>query len=291
MTAQDRLAETGAELSGGAAEPLVRNTHRVLEPPHAGRIADLVGDAAQGAVHLAHAHGIGDAVQLLRPVVAHRHQAQPVLQAHVRLATDPLPYATGASIEVKLTLTKEEFDRANIAAEETSRLRLRAHPRRSALPTLATETHGKNVDGVWMPDPHITDEQHEAGVALSEARFGGSPVTFALFAFGGIENIGTIRSWMKGATISLVCCLSAGCTLRNGSMRVGANEVSSPGAAVEAPAEDALWHFSETLVRTTQHHTRIMNSFQADFDKYAPYGKSLVVQTTVIDEPVVPDPR
>lgn len=189
-----------------------------------------------------------------------------VLPSGMRL----VPIETVAAVvEVKLTLSKEEFDRANRAADETSSLLLRANRAHSRLPVWPGEPFGKTVRGVHVPDPRLTEEQYATGVSLSEPRFRHPPITFALFAFLGDQKLGTIRDWMKGKTVSVVCSLESGCVARHFAD-------GSSGATVEAAQADALWHFSETILQAIAHHGWVMRIFQPDFSGYASYEKAVV---------------
>lgn len=110
-----------------------------------------------------------------------------------------------AVVEVKLTLTKDEFERADRAAEETARLRLRPG---------ASGRIIEQMDGGSLQIADVTPEQRRLGIAVGDPAFRTAPVVFTLFAFGGVERLETIQEWMKASTISIVCCLSAGCVVR-----------------------------------------------------------------------------
>lgn len=180
-----------------------------------------------------------------------------------------------AVIEVKLSLDKEEFDKAERAAKETARLRLRAH-RNSDFP---------RFDGSGAVGPAVTEDQRQEGVCITDPAFGRASVTFAIFAFEGPLKLETIRGWMGGTTISVVCCLTSGCTARDAPMPVNGFPISSPGGSSDAGPEDALWHFAEMIGRVTAQHRHLLRSFHPDFNGYAPYPKTLTVSTTVVRPP------
>lgn len=177
-----------------------------------------------------------------------------------------------AVVEVKLTLTKEEFENADKAAAETARLRLR--PRKSGNVLQRGDVGTKEFVG-------LMDEHVRLGLPVTDSLFGEPPTVFTLFGFGGIERLETIRDWMERSTISVVCCLSAGCIVRGGYMRVGQMSVGSPDGGIEVAAEDALWHFAETLSDITRRHALVLDHLRPDFNGYAPYSKTLHVTTTV----------
>lgn len=177
-----------------------------------------------------------------------------------------------AAVEVKLTLTREEFESADKAAGETARLRLRPHRSGAIL---------QKGDSGTTDSLGVTKEQANNGVSVADPLFTEAPTVFTLFAFGGIERLDTIREWMVGSTISVVCCLSAGCIVRGGSMRVGSFNVGSPDGGIEVLAEDALWHFSEALAQATKRHPIMLEYLRPDYNGYAPYSKTLHVTTTL----------
>jgi Domain of unknown function (DUF6602) len=175
-----------------------------------------------------------------------------------------------AVVEVKLTLTKAEFENADKAAAETARLRLRAH--RSGRVLQKGDAGSKSFT-------LLTDERVTAGLPIADELFGEPPTVFTLFAFGGVEKLDTIREWMEHSTIAVVCCLSAGCIVRGGHMCVGEFNVGSPDGGIEVAAEDALWHFAETLSDISKRHSLVLDELCPDFNGYAPYSKTLHVTT------------
>jgi len=208
--------------------------------------------------------------------ILHRNNADAnrfLLPSGMRL----VPIETVAAVvEVKLTLTKAEFEKADRAAAETARLRLRPHRDGQIV---------EKMDDGSNTSLSLSETQVRDGLAVSDDAFGEPPAAFTVFSFGGVEELDTLRGWLNDAsTISVVCCLSAGCLVRGGYMRAGHMMIGSPDGDIEATAEDALWHFSETVGRLTAKHGAVVRHLRPDFDGYAPYAKALHLMTTVASD-------
>lgn len=177
-----------------------------------------------------------------------------------------IPIETVTSvIEVKLTLTRDEFERADHAASETARLRLRPGAHGNLL---------QEMNGSSSLDYRDFDPGHRAhGIAVSDPAFAEPPAIFTLFAFGGIQQVETIHQWMKNSTISVVCCLTAGCVVRGGYMKGDEVRVGKADGDVVVNADDSLWHFSEAIAQSVRRQATIVNLLRPDFDGYAPYER------------------
>lgn len=151
-----------------------------------------------------------------------------------------------AVVEVKLTLTKEEFQKADRASTETARLRYRVG-HRSDIPDVGGQ--------IFTP---VGEAARESGLPLNDPRLKLLGPTFAVFAFGGVSEPETIAGWLKEAsTISLVCCLEAGCIWR------GSDSASVSGA------EGALTRFAECLRGGLGCYDRLYAALRPSFGGYA----------------------
>lgn len=158
-----------------------------------------------------------------------------------------LPIETVAAvIEVKLTLSKQEFESAAAAAKETKRLRYRIPYR------------GAHQPGFGPPYKPFTEAASEEGVPVDDDMLSDWRPMFVVFAFGGVKQIKTIAEWMKAAgTIDLVCCLDIGCAFRSGT-----------GSAVTSK-DGALTQFVQCLGGAVGRHDHLMAALKLDFSGYA----------------------
>jgi hypothetical protein len=165
-----------------------------------------------------------------------------------------VPIETVAAIvEVKLSLSKEEFEKSDKAATETARLRLRGQ-QGSYIPGSSV---GPGLTGL------ITKEV-ENGVPIDDPQLVLSRPTFAVFAFNGQRKIETIAAWLRNAqTVDLVCCLESGCALR------ARRSVSQPGFSLLSQQQHALARFGECLRGAITRHTDLWENFRPDFARYA----------------------
>jgi hypothetical protein len=82
------------------------------------------------------------------------------------------------------------------------------------------------------------------------------------------------------STISIVCCLEAGCVFRGGASRIGHFYIEPPGGSIDAEADSSLWHFSEALALAIHRHQGALRDLDADYDQYAPYPRIIMMPTT-----------
>ena len=171
-----------------------------------------------------------------------------------------VPVETVAAIvEVKLSLTKAEFDQSDLAATETAGLRLRAGTL-SNIPTAMAPGS--------MRSRNLINDEHEGGVSLNA--LGPFAPLFAIFAFGGPKEVETIASWLRTAkTIRLVACLEAGCALRS------ADATPTGGITFVTQQEDVLSHFAESIRAAIAHHENLWQTFQPSFSGYAAHETAL----------------
>ena len=102
-----------------------------------------------------------------------------------------VPVETAAAVvEVKLTLSKEEFEKSDMAATETARLRLRGQPHSM----IGTASGVANVNLTSLISP-----EQEHGIALDHPQLALARPSFAIFAFGGVREVETIASWLRDA--------------------------------------------------------------------------------------------
>lgn len=173
-----------------------------------------------------------------------------------------------AVVEVKLTLSRDEFERADTAARETSELRLRPGPHGMLLKDMdGTSNHRKD---------DLPSELRAEGIAVSEQTFTEPPVLFTLFAFGGIERVDTIRDWLRNSTISIVCCLTAGCVVRRGYQKGHQVRVGAHDGDIVVEAKDSLWDFAEAIAQCVRRQGAIVDALEPDFDWYAPYERRVI---------------
>jgi len=187
----------------------------------------------------------GDAKSRQQDGVLHRNDAEAnrfLLPSGMRL----LPIETVAAVvEVKLTLSKEEFERADRAAAETSRLRYRVPARGALLPS------------VGPPYTALEARAIEDGLPVDDARLGRYRPTFAIFAFGGTREIETIATWLAHAqAVTLVCCLEAGCAMR----------LDSPASLSDR--EGALTLFAECLRGAVGRYEQLYQAVKPDLRAY-----------------------
>ena len=158
--------------------------------------------------------------------------------------------SVAAVIEVKLTLNKSEFDKADAAATETARLRYRVAS--GTLQLHMPKNVATPVDGDTVAK----------GLAASDARIDIYRPTFAVFAFGGVQEPETLADWLRGAsTIGLVCCLETGCALRV-SRQMNVSAVSG--------VEHALSSFAEHLAGSIRRRKALLEHIAVTFSDYTP---------------------
>jgi hypothetical protein len=172
-----------------------------------------------------------------------------------------IPIETVAAvIEVKLTLTKPEFESADLAATETARLRLRG----------SSLSYIPRAPGLSRTYTGLLPNERANGVSLDDPQLDFVRPTFAIFAFGGVSDVGTIASWLKTAkTISLVACLEAGCALRSRGTGHGTQ------LSFVSQGDDVLGRFGECIRGAISNHEELWKSFHPDFSRYATHEKPL----------------
>jgi len=98
----------------------------------------------------------------------------------------------------------------------------------------------------------------DSGLAVDDPRLGLLRPTFAVFAFGGIKEPETVTGWLRHAkTITLVCCLGAGCVLR---VVDNVCHISLPG--------HELAKFAECIGGGIGRYERLYEAANPDFGKY-----------------------
>jgi Domain of unknown function (DUF6602) len=166
-----------------------------------------------------------------------------------------------AVVEVKLDLNKDEFMKAEIAARETARLRLR--PRSDSLvPTDA-------VGGRNQTNRSLSSDEVEHGIALDDSVLRPNRPTFAVFGFGGTDTPETMAKWLwESNTIDLVACLSGGCVLRR----------PNEDLVTLGQKDEALSMFAASLSAAVKRHVGLTRRMKLDFGAYGihrplPYWK------------------
>jgi hypothetical protein len=103
-----------------------------------------------------------------------------------------------ATVEVKLTLSKEEFVRADTAAAELLSRQL------------VVQYQQRNEKGERVVEPWPSDPETKPLSALRERTM------FMLFGYFGPASTETLAAWLREAkAISVVCCLEVGCVVRD----------------------------------------------------------------------------
>jgi hypothetical protein len=165
--------------------------------------------------------------------------------------------SVAATVEVKLTLTRKRFTKADELAEETSRLRIRAGDLGASFPV--GDVLGRA--GQIRTARNLIDGERENGIALCDAEFIANRVTFAVFAFGGCKSSERLLEMLSAArTINLLCCLGAGCVVRRSD---GEFDLTDPDGAVPM--------FADYLSRAVDRHVIVSQRLRSTFDGYAGY--------------------
>lgn len=124
-----------------------------------------------------------------------------------------------ATVEVKLTLTKKEFELADVAAAELLEKQLSLCSR--------SVINGRE----WPGDPQL--------LPLREVR---DRVTTAIVGYFGPTDTSTLLEWVRDAkAIELVCCLEGGCVLRSHNGPRGAGAYVSERRKALSAFVDALY--------------------------------------------------
>jgi hypothetical protein len=165
--------------------------------------------------------------------------------------------SVAALIEVKLSLTKTEFTKADKAATETAKLRY-ALQSGSSVPTNTFTTtpilDDENKNGVPMADPHMNEVRP----------------TFAVFGYDGTVNPETLAEWLEEAqTVSVVCCLGAGFAARAFTWHSRDQLPASARFSHVAQAEHALVSFAERIGAATSRHANWYKSSRIDSERYS----------------------
>jgi hypothetical protein len=162
--------------------------------------------------------------------------------------------SVAAIVEVKLTLSKTQFEEADKAATQTARLRFRPSAN-SYLPThaIGNPTYGP---GIFRS---VSDADRNEGIPLHDARLRPNGPIFAVFGYEGTETPETLAGWLRdGTTISLACCLSAGCAFRPS----GASHVRI------AQQPDALAMFAHSLWLAIDRHEGLVRHGKPSYEGY-----------------------
>lgn len=165
--------------------------------------------------------------------------------------------SVAAVVESKLKLTKDEFRKADDAATETLKLRLR--------PGKDAQVPKDRLDSSEFPRCEVGmvfPEEYESGLALSSPRLAPNRPTFAIFGLEGPKDPETLATWLAEATsINLVCCLEGGLVHRP--MWQSADEF------FVIQCEQALPGFAHWIDEATRAHRGATRLLRPDFTGYA----------------------
>lgn len=146
-----------------------------------------------------------------------------------------------AVVEVKLSLTREEFEAADKAATQTAQLRL-------AVERQVVEPEGAgNISWEAGEVRKFNAERAKEGVPLSDPVFQWR-TTFALIGVEGIKKVETLAEWLREAkTISAIACLESGCVW-------GYTKHTLENSCTIAQREDALMAFAGIIRNAITSH-------------------------------------
>ena len=156
-----------------------------------------------------------------------------------------------ATVEVKLRVTKQDFESADTAASEILERKL-------ALQWNVRGENGERVFDPWLGDPEL--------FRVADQR---DRLTFALFGFFGPANADVLVSWLKEAkAIELICCLDSGCVFRSEDTGRGKGKFCD---VVEK--DHALAMFADQLVVAVSAYEDSSRDYSPDRYAYAQQAK------------------
>lgn len=182
--------------------------------------------------------------------IIHRNDADAnrfVLPSGVRLV--PIE-SVAAVVEVKLTLTIPELQRADEAATQTVRLRYRPGP----AGRVPEEDARTARDGTFSS---LMQRDFAHGLAVGGPKFANNRIMFAVLGFFGTVRPEAIAEFLRTAkTISMACCLESGCSVR---LR---------DRSFVSDATGALPHFANWIQAAIKRHDALHGYLRPEFTAY-----------------------
>ena len=162
-----------------------------------------------------------------------------------------IPVETVAAVvEVKLSLSKPEVRKADVAPAQTARLRY-AFREGSLAP-----------DGVFARTT-VTQKENKSGVPMTDARMRSGQPTFAVFGYDDNVKPERLAGWLKETqAVNVLCCLNGGFASR-------AWRMSVTGVSFLAQAKHALGAFAERMAGAISVHSDWYRVLELDSERYA----------------------